>query len=62
MDYAEAGIPEYWIVNPQDATLTVLTLTGDTYARHGVFGRGEQVTSVLLEDFAMAVDDIFAAS
>jgi Uma2 family endonuclease len=25
-DYAEAGIPEYWIVNPLDDTITVLVL------------------------------------
>ena len=28
-DYAEAGIPEYWIVNPDDETITVLQLEGD---------------------------------
>ncbi len=27
-DYAEAGIPEYWIVNPLDQTILVLTLHG----------------------------------
>src|SRR5262245_48461354 len=27
-DYAEAGIPEYWIVNPLNATITVLALEG----------------------------------
>ena len=26
-DYAEAGIPEYWIVDPRHDTITVLTLT-----------------------------------
>ena len=28
LDYAEAGIPEYWIVNPLDETVTVLVLWG----------------------------------
>lgn len=27
-DYASAGIPEYWIVNPLDNTITVLVLEG----------------------------------
>ena len=27
-DYAEAGIPEYWIADPRDETITVLTLDG----------------------------------
>ncbi len=60
-DYAEAGIPEYWIVNPLDETITVLTLTGDGYVEHGVFRRGEQATSALLSGFAISVDAVFDA-
>ncbi len=59
-DYAEAGIPEYWIVNPLDRSITVLTLADGTYAAHGVFSGGTRATSVLLADFAVAVDTIFA--
>ena len=58
-DYAEASIPEYWIVNPEDATVTVLQLVGDEYAVHGVFQRGDLATSVLLAEFAVAVTDLF---
>src|SRR5919108_4867244 len=47
-DYAAAGIPEYWIVNPDEETITVLRLEVDGYVEHGVFGRGETATSVLL--------------
>jgi Uma2 family endonuclease len=58
-DYAEAGISEYWIVNPLDETIIVLALRGDTYATHGDFHRGEQATSVLLTGFRVSVDDVF---
>ena len=34
-DYAEAGIREYWIVNPLDEVVTVLVLAGDEYREHG---------------------------
>ena len=61
-DYAEAGIPEYWIVNPLDETVTVLTLDGDAYSESGVFRRGESATSALLEGFAVRVDEVFDAS
>lgn len=61
LDYAEAGIPEYWIVNPVTATITVLTLEGETYAEHGVFGRGEQASSKLLKDFNVSVDAVLDA-
>ncbi len=60
-DYAEAHIPEYWIVNPEDQTITVLRLDGDRYVEHGVFRRGETVTSVLLEGFSVPVSDILDA-
>jgi Uma2 family endonuclease len=60
-DYAEASIPEYWIVNPTEETITVLALQGDAYATHGVFGRGTVATSVLLEGFAVVVDDVLNA-
>jgi len=58
-DYAEAGIPEYWIVNPIDETVTVLALKGDAYAVHGLFQRGQRATSRLLAGFELSVDDIF---
>jgi Uma2 family endonuclease len=60
-EYATIGIPEYWIVNPDDETVTVLTLSGATYAEHGVFRRGEQATSVLIEGFGANVDEVFDA-
>lgn len=61
-DYAEAQIPEYWIVNPLDETITVLTLDSDAYTTHRVFGRDEQAISVLLQGFAVAVNTVFEAA
>ncbi len=61
-DYASAGIPEYWIVHPLDETITVLSLTDDAYAPCGVFRRGDQATSALLEGFSVSVDEVFGAS
>ncbi|MGQ9547465.1 MAG: Uma2 family endonuclease [Roseiflexus sp.] len=61
IDYAEAGIPEYWIVNPLDETVTVLTLSGGSYAEYGVFRRGDEARSKLLDGFTVRVDDIFDA-
>lgn len=60
-DYAAAGIPEYWIVNPLNHTITVLTLEGDAYTEHGVFLRGTRVTSKLLHGFSVSVDQVFDA-
>jgi Uma2 family endonuclease len=61
IDYAEGGVPEYWIVNPLNDTITVLVLEGDTYAEHGVFQRGDEATSTTLAGFAVSVDAVFDA-
>ena len=58
-DYAEARIPEYWIVDPRDETIAVLTLQDDGYVEHGVFGRGETAGSMLLDGFAVDVAGLF---
>jgi Uma2 family endonuclease len=62
IDYAEGKIPEYWIVDPQLKTITVLTLQGDAYVEHGVFTMGEAATSILLNGFAVKVAEVFAAA
>ncbi len=61
-DYAQAGIPEYWIVNPQIETITVLRLERTKYVEHGVFARGAVASSVLLPEFAVSVDEVFDAN
>ncbi len=60
-DYAEAAIPEYWIVHPLDATITVLTLTDGSYTEHGIFRRGDAAHSSLLKGFSVSVDALFDA-
>ena len=57
-DYAAAGIPEYWIVNPEEQTIAVLKLKDGVYIAHGVFGRGEIATSALLRGFTVSVDAV----
>ena len=60
-DYAEAGIPEYWVVDPRDETIRVLTLQGAAYVEYGVYVRGTTATSPLLEGFAAEVSAVFDA-
>jgi Uma2 family endonuclease len=61
LDYAEAGILEYWIVNPLTDTITVLVLDGESYAEHGVFRRGDHAMSNLLDGFRVSVDEVLDA-
>nr|WP_240942129.1 Uma2 family endonuclease [Planosporangium thailandense] len=39
--YAAGGIPQYWIVDPKDRKLTVLTLDGDSYVDRAVVRPGQ---------------------
>jgi Uma2 family endonuclease len=61
-DYAEAGIREYWIVDPHDERITVLVLEAGRYMEHGVFGIGAQASSRLLDGFVVDVHAVFAAA
>jgi Uma2 family endonuclease len=61
-DYAEAKVPEYWIVNPQNETVTVLQLRGDVYEEAGCYRRGELAQSVLRSEFSVAVAAVFDAA
>ena len=61
-EYARAGIAEYWIVDPQQEQITVLTLAGEQYEIHGEFGSDARATSALLDGFAVDVAQVFAAA
>lgn len=54
-EYAQAGIPEYWLVDPRDGRITVLRLEGASYAVHGSFDRGTRAASALLPGFTVEV-------
>jgi Uma2 family endonuclease len=60
-EYARAGIPEYWIVDPELGQITVLSLEGAAYVVHGTFASGEQANSKLLPGFSVDVSAVLAA-
>lgn len=62
VEYALAGIAEYWIVDPLDEVITVLRLDGEQYLVHGEFRPEEVANSVLLNDFVVDVSSVFAAA
>jgi Uma2 family endonuclease len=63
-DYAEAGIAEYWIVDPQKQQVTLLALPdgGSEYVSAGTFGPGETVASRRLIGFTLDVTSAFDAA
>lgn len=53
VDYAAAGIPSYWLVDPEVPSVTVLELEGNAYAEAAVV-RGDEPYAVT-EPFAVTV-------
>lgn len=60
-EYAAAGIPEYWIADPCDRTLAILTLDpgATTYREAGRYREGETARSVLLDGLTVDVTKVF---
>ena len=54
-EYAQAGIPEYWIVQPSTGRVSVYVLEGRAYRLAAHFGRGECASSVVIQGFEMDV-------
>ena len=57
--YAERGVQEYWLVDPDAATIAVLLLRGDAYAEETVYSMGQTLTSPTLAGFSVNLDEIF---
>ena len=60
-DYAEAGIPEYWIADPRDETILVLGLANGAYRELGQYRRGDVAPSRSLDGLRVDVGAAFDA-
>jgi Uma2 family endonuclease len=54
-EYARAGIPEYWLVDPKEKRITVLRLKNKKYVVHGTYKPGQSARSHLLPGFVVDV-------
>lgn len=57
-EYAQAGVQEYWIVDPDAGVIEVYRWREGVYEIVGRWGRGERARSLLLAGFEVAVDDV----
>jgi Uma2 family endonuclease len=54
-EYAQAAIPEYWIVDPRDRRITVFRLDNGAYVAAGEYRDGQQACSIVLSGFQVDV-------
>ena len=57
--YQEAGVAEYWIVDPRALTIDVYVLEQGTYVLMGQYRMGEVARSQVLSGFEVSVETIF---
>jgi Uma2 family endonuclease len=62
LEYAKAGINEYWIVDPREKRIIVLKRRGKSYVVHCDAQSGEKANSALLKGFEIDVIEVFSAA
>jgi Uma2 family endonuclease len=58
--YEENGVLEYWIVQPNDQTLTVFYLENGKYEHKGLYTKGSKVPVLIFDgDLIVDLDEVF---
>ena len=57
--YAQHGVTEYWLIDPDAHRVIVLLLNQGEYEAAGLYGEGSTLTSPTVEGFSVPVDEIF---
>jgi Uma2 family endonuclease len=60
--YANIGVLEYWIIDPGSRIVTVLELSGTTYATVGVFSSDDRIISPIFPELQLTPEEIFVAA
>ncbi|MBI3989410.1 MAG: Uma2 family endonuclease [candidate division NC10 bacterium] len=60
VEYAQAGISEYWLVDLEEGTIEVYALKEGAYILRGRYTRGQAAGSQLLSGFEVPVDDVIS--
>jgi Uma2 family endonuclease len=58
--YEEAGVLEYWIIQPVEKTFLKYTLTNGSFLPSRLLTIGDAVTTPILPGFTLSLDELFA--
>ena len=53
------GVKEYWLVDPDAQTVTMLRLGEDAFEVEAIYGEGQTMTSSTLAGFSLGLNEIF---
>ncbi|MGQ9631388.1 MAG: Uma2 family endonuclease [bacterium] len=59
LEYARAGVREYWLADPEGSEIEVYTLREGVYELLDRYGSGQTARSEILEGFGVVVDEVF---
>jgi len=59
--YEDLGIPEYWIVDPEDQSVTLLKLQNGGYREVGVFRGSDRITSSVFQELNLTAEQVVLA-
>ncbi len=59
--YAAIGVPEYWLIAPQQHIITVLKLKDGSYVEVGQFGESDRILSPSFPDLTLTADQVLTA-
>ena len=57
--YAQHGVQEYWIVDPDAKTITVLLRGESPFEVSGIYGEGQSLRSPILAGFSVDLEAVF---
>ena len=57
--YAQYGVEEYWLVDPDARTVEVLALVEGGFESVSIHSQGQTLTSPLMEGLCINLDEVF---